>query len=65
MASQELQGFVESIRAAGSFQGDLMTMRKMTSRMPAYPQPADIVWEPVDAAGVPAEWVIPDDCAKS
>jgi acetyl esterase/lipase len=62
MASRELQGFLESIRAAGSFEGDLMTMRKMTSRAPAYPKPADITWEAVDAAGVPAEWVIPDDC---
>ena len=32
------------------------------SRAPAYPKPEDITWEPVDAAGVPAEWVIPDDC---
>ena len=32
------------------------------SRAPAYPKPDDITWEPVDAAGVPAEWVIPDDC---
>ena len=62
MASTELQRFVESIRAAGSFDGDLLTMRKMLSRTPAYPQPADIEWEPVDAAGVPAEWVVPDDC---
>ena len=39
-----------------------MTMRKMMSRAPAYPKPEDITWEPLDAAGVPAEWVIPDDC---
>ena len=62
MASRELQRLLENIRAAGSFEGDLMTMRKMTSRAPAYPKPDDITWEPVDAAGVPAEWVIPDDC---
>ena len=62
MASPELRRFVESVRAAGSFSGDLMAMRKMLSRAPAYPKPADISWEPVDAAGVPAEWVIPDDC---
>ena len=62
MASRELQKLLESIRAAGSFDGDLMTMRKMMSRAPAYPKPEDITWEPVDAAGVPAEWVIPDDC---
>jgi monoterpene epsilon-lactone hydrolase len=61
MASTELQRFLESIRAAGSFDGDLMTLRKMTSRAPAYPRPEDITWEPVDAAGVPAEWVTPDD----
>ena len=63
MASEELQGFIKHIRAAGSFDGDLMAMRKMTSRAPAYAQPADITWEAVDAGGVPAEWVIPDDCA--
>ena len=62
MASNELQRFLENIRAMGSFEMDLMTMRKMTSRAPAYPKPADITWEPVDAAGVPAEWVTPDDC---
>jgi epsilon-lactone hydrolase len=61
MASNELQQFVENVRAAGSFDGDLMTMRKMMSRAPAYPRPEDITWEPVDASGVPAEWVIPDD----
>jgi len=27
-----------------------------------YPKPEDITWEPVDAAGVAAEWVVPDDC---
>jgi epsilon-lactone hydrolase len=62
MASIELQGLVENIRAAGSFDGDLMAMRKMISRAPAYPKPDDITWEPLDAGGVPAEWVIPDDC---
>ena len=62
MASTELQELLENIRAAGSFDGDLMTMRKMMSRLPAYPKPDDITWEPLDAAGVPAEWVIPDDC---
>jgi epsilon-lactone hydrolase len=63
MASTELQRLLESMRAAGSFEGDLTTMRKMMSRAPAYPKPADITWEPLDAAGLPAEWVIPDDCA--
>jgi len=62
MASVELKGLLENIRAAGSFEGDLMTMRKMMSRAPAYPRPEDITWEPLDAGGVPAEWVIPDDC---
>lgn len=63
MASPELQKLLEGIRAAGSFDGDLLTIRKMTSRAPAYPKPADITWEPVDAGGVPAEWVVPDDAA--
>jgi monoterpene epsilon-lactone hydrolase len=62
MASIELQKLLEGIRAAGSFDGDLLTMRKMMSRAPAYPEPADITWRPVDASGVPSEWVIPDDC---
>ena len=62
MASKELEKLVEAIRAAGSFEGDLMTIRKMMSQTPAYPKPEDITWEPVDAAGVPAAWVIPDDC---
>ena len=62
MASSELQGLLENIRAAGSFESDLMTMRKMMSRAPTYPQPADITWEPLDAAGMSAEWVIPDGC---
>jgi epsilon-lactone hydrolase len=61
MASRELHSFVEHIRAVGSFEGDLMTMRKMTSRAPAYYQPTDITWETVAAAGVSAEWVVPDD----
>ena len=61
MASRELQQFVEHVRAAGSFDGDLMAMRKMLRRTPAYPQPADVTWEPVDADGVPAEWVRPAD----
>ncbi len=51
MASIELEELLENIRAAGSFEGDLMTMRKMTSRAPAYPKPGDITWEPLDAGG--------------
>lgn len=62
MASTELQGFLENIRAMGSFELDVTTMRKMMSRAPTYPKPDDIVWESVDAGGVPAEWVTPDDC---
>jgi phosphinothricin tripeptide acetyl hydrolase len=59
MASKQLDGLMESFRAAGSFDGDLLSMRKMMSRAPAYPKPDDITWEPVHAAGVPAEWVTP------
>ena len=62
MASPELQKLLEGIRAAGSFDGDLLAMRKLLSRTPAYPQPADITWEPVDAGGVAAEWVTPSEC---
>jgi hypothetical protein len=62
MASKQLEGLLESFRAAGSFDGDLMAMRKMLDRAPAYPKPDDITWEPHDAAGVRAEWVIPEHC---
>jgi acetyl esterase/lipase len=61
VASTELENLIAGIRAAGSFEGDLMAMRKMLSRAPAYPTPGDITVEPVDAAGVPAEWLTPDD----
>jgi acetyl esterase/lipase len=61
VASTELQAFIDNIRAMGSFELDVATMRKMTSRAPAYPKPVDITWESVDAAGVPAEWITPDD----
>ena len=62
MASKQLQGLLESFRSGGPFKGDLMAMRKMMSRAPAYPKPDDITWESVDAAGVRAEWVTPEDC---
>jgi acetyl esterase/lipase len=62
VASTELQHLVDGIRAAGSFDGDLMAMRKMLSRAPVHPAPADIAVEPVDVAGVPAEWLTPDEC---
>jgi epsilon-lactone hydrolase len=62
MASKQLQGLLDSFRAAGSFSGDPMSMRKVMSRAPAYPKPDDVTWEAVDAGGVPAEWVVPDDC---
>jgi phosphinothricin tripeptide acetyl hydrolase len=65
MASKQLEGLLESFRAAGSFDGDLLSMRKMMSRAPAYPQPDDITWEPLDAGGVPAEWVTPAECESS
>jgi monoterpene epsilon-lactone hydrolase len=62
MASKQLQGLLENLRAVGPFGGDLLSMRKMLSQVPAYPKPDDITWEPHDAAGVPAEWVVPMDC---
>jgi acetyl esterase/lipase len=39
-----------------------MTIRGITARAPAYPKPDDITWEAINAGGVPAEWVVPDDC---
>ena len=62
MPSRELEELLKSFRDAGTFDGDLMTMRKMLNRAPAYPTPDDITWEPVDAGDVPAEWVIPRNC---
>src|SRR5262245_27275195 len=50
------------MRAAGPFAGDLLSMRKMMSRAPAYPKPDDITWKPIVADGVAGEWVLPVDC---
>jgi epsilon-lactone hydrolase len=62
MASPQLQTVIDMMRAANPIaSGDLMKIRKRMSAAPAYPKPDDIAWETVDAAGVPAEWVIPDD----
>ncbi len=45
-ASTELQGSSSTSVADGvASRMDLMTMRKMTSRAPAHPEPADITWE--------------------
>ena len=63
MASPQLERVIGMMRKANPLgSGDLMTIRKITERAPAYPKPADITWEPVNAGGVPAEWVVPDDC---
>jgi acetyl esterase/lipase len=62
VASRQLQSVIDMMRASDPLaSGDLMTIRELTSRAPAYPKPDDIRWEAVDARGVPAEWVIPDD----
>jgi acetyl esterase/lipase len=61
MASQQLQALLEGMRAAGPYEGDLLSMRKMMSRMPAYPKPDDMTWEKTDAAGTPAMWLNPDN----
>ena len=63
MASPQLDRVIGMMRKADPLaSGDLMTIRKITERAPAYPKPADITWEALNAGGVPAEWVIPDDC---
>jgi acetyl esterase/lipase len=65
MASPELQRVIDMMRAADPLaSGDLMTIRTVMSRAPAYPKPDDMSWEAVDAGGVPAEWVIPDDAVS-
>lgn len=62
MASPQLERVIGAMRAADPLgSGDLMTIRKVMDRAPAYPKPDDITWESVNAGGVPAEWVIPDD----
>lgn len=59
----QLERVVAMMRRADPLgSGDLMTIRKITERAPAYPKPEDITWEPITAGGVPAEWVIPDAC---
>jgi acetyl esterase/lipase len=63
MASPQLDRVIGMMRKADPLaSGDLMTIRKIIERTPAYPKPDDITWEAIDAGGVPAEWVIPDDC---
>lgn len=63
MASPQLDRVIGMMRKADPLaSGDLMTIRKITEGAPAYPKPDDITWEPVSADGVPAEWVVPDDC---
>lgn len=62
MASPELAKLVEQLAAAGTFGGDLPSMRRMLDRAPAYPKPPDVTWDAVDAGGVPAEWVVPEGC---
>jgi acetyl esterase/lipase len=63
MASPELERVIGMMRKADPLaSGDLMTIRGITARAPAYPKPDDITWEAINAGGVPAEWVVPDDC---
>jgi monoterpene epsilon-lactone hydrolase len=62
MASRELQTVIGMMRAANPMaSGDLLKIRELMGAAPPYPKPDDIAWETVDAGGVPAEWVIPDD----
>ncbi|MDH6242732.1 alpha/beta hydrolase [Mycobacterium sp. OTB74] len=63
MASPQLERVIGMMRKADPLaSGDLMTIRKVTASAPPYPKPDDITWEAVNAGGVQAEWVIPDDC---
>lgn len=61
MASRQLTAMLDGMRATGPYDGDLMSMRTMMSRLPGYPRPADMTWEDVDAGGTPAIWVTPED----
>jgi phosphinothricin tripeptide acetyl hydrolase len=61
MASAELQRLIAMMRAADPMASDdLMTIREVMRRAPAFRKPDDISWEPVDAGGVPSEWIVPD-----
>src|SRR5215469_2424496 len=63
MASPQLERVIGMLLKADPLgSGDLMTIRKITAGAPAYPKPDDITWQAVNADGVPAEWVVPDDC---
>lgn len=63
MASPQLDRVIGMMRKADPLaSGDLMTIRKITERAPAYPKPDDITWEAINAVGVQGEWVVPDDC---
>jgi epsilon-lactone hydrolase len=61
MASRQLTALLEGMRAQGGYDLDLMSMRKMMSRLPAYPRPDDMTWEEVDAGSTPAIWVTPEN----
>jgi acetyl esterase/lipase len=63
MASPQLERVIAMMRKADPLgSGDLMTIRKITAGAPPYPKPDDITWEAINAGGVPAEWVVPNDC---
>src|SRR5262249_341561 len=63
MASPQLERVIGMMLKANPLaSGDLMTIRKITAGAPPYLKPDDITWETVNAGGVPAELVVPEDC---
>ena len=63
MAGREIEVVVDMLRANPPIQGDdIPGMRAgMLALTGAVPLPDDVVFEPVDAGGVPAEWT----CARN
>ncbi|MGH2586201.1 MAG: alpha/beta hydrolase [Dehalococcoidia bacterium] len=60
MASQELQTIIQTLRSRPSPE-QAPTLEEMRAGFEAMgqPAPADVRCEPVDAGGVPAEWIVP------
>src|SRR5687768_11758534 len=61
MASEQMRTIVELIRAQPILGGTPVEELRANMEMMATvtPPPTDVAFDPVDAAGVPAEWVTP------
>ncbi len=59
MASQQLQTVIQAIRSAPDLHGAPIEQRRaaMEAVTAMFPVPDDVTREPVDAGGIPAEWI--------